>query len=180
MRFAPGILLFGLIPVSLLAQFSGRVTGSVVDASGASIPNAQVELYLAGGQKPLLSTRTSNDGHYNFISVRPANYDLGVESKGFLKVRLQNLTVDTARETSVPQIQLQLAAVTERWKFRPTCRGWNSPTPRSPTPSAWTRSGTCRCWTATCWPIMQTQPGVVSNGNSTTVINGLRTSRTPT
>ena len=43
-------LLAGL-PAS--AQFSGRVTGSVVDASGAVIAGADVELYLAGGRKPL-------------------------------------------------------------------------------------------------------------------------------
>src|SRR5271157_515875 len=34
MRFAPGLLLLGLLPVfPLAAQFSGRVTGSVVDSS---------------------------------------------------------------------------------------------------------------------------------------------------
>src|SRR5664279_3970629 len=103
MRFVSGLLFLGLLPYfPLFAQFSGRVTGSVVDASGASVPDAQVDLYLAGGKKPLLSTRTSPDGQNNFNSVRPASYDLTVESKGFVKPTLRNLTVDAARETSVP------------------------------------------------------------------------------
>src|SRR5580700_77933 len=111
MRFVCGLLLLGVVP--LFAQFSGRVTGSVIDSSGASVPDAQVSLYLAGGQKPLLSTKTSSDGQYYFNSVRAANYDLTVESKGFLKFTLRNLTVDAARETSVPQIKLQVASATE-------------------------------------------------------------------
>ena len=72
MRFACGLLLLGLLSLSpVFAQFSGRVTGSVVDASGASVPEAQVDLYISGGKKPILSTKTSSDGQYNFNSVRP-------------------------------------------------------------------------------------------------------------
>src|SRR5271165_1642884 len=107
MRFVCGLLLLGSIPA--FAQFSGRVTGSVVDFSGAAVPDAQVDLYLAGGKKPLLSSKTSSHGEYNFNSVRPANYDLTVESKGFVKITLRDLTVDAARETSVPQVKLAIA-----------------------------------------------------------------------
>ena len=102
MRFVCGLLFLGVIP--LYAQFSGRVTGSVVDSSGASVPDAQVNLYLAGGQKPLLTTKTSSDGEYYFNSVRAATYDLSVEAKGFLKITVRDITADAARETSVPRV----------------------------------------------------------------------------
>jgi hypothetical protein len=85
MQFVCGLLFLGVIP--LFAQFSGRVTGSVVDSSGASVPDAQVNLFLAGGQKPLLSTKTSRDGQYYFNSVRAATFDLTAEAKGFLKIK---------------------------------------------------------------------------------------------
>src|SRR4051794_30692261 len=114
MRFVCGIgiaVVFGVFP--LCAQFSGRVTGTVVDASGAAVPAADVELFVAGGKRAVLSVKTSADGSYHLIGVRPADYDLSVQSKGFLTATLRNLTVDAAKETDVPQIKLQLASVTQ-------------------------------------------------------------------
>src|SRR5436305_9740476 len=99
MRFVGGIaiaVLFGVFP--LCAQFSGRVTGTVVDASGAAVPGADVDLLLAGGKKPLLSVKTAADGAYHFIGVRPADYDVTDTSKGFVTTSLRKITVDAARE----------------------------------------------------------------------------------
>jgi len=101
------------LSVSCLAQVTGRLSGSVTDATGAAIPTATVNLLLAGGAKPLLSTVTTNDGLFNFTNVRPEFYDLSIESKGFLSYTLRNVKVDPARETSLPRIQLELAAVTQ-------------------------------------------------------------------
>src|SRR5690242_21583030 len=77
MRFVCGIaiaVLFGVFP--LYAQFSGRVTGAVVDATGAAVPGADVELFVAGGKRAVLAVKTSADGSYHLIGVRPADYDL--------------------------------------------------------------------------------------------------------
>ena len=104
MRFVCGsILLSFLAPLSLLAQIDGRISGAVVDASGASVPNAVVDLLLSGGKKPLLTTKTAADGAYHLIGVRPGYFDLTVEAQGFVKTTLHNLSVDPARETSVPK-----------------------------------------------------------------------------
>jgi Carboxypeptidase regulatory-like domain len=177
MRFASGLLLVGLLPFSsLFAQFSGRVTGSVVDASGASVPDAQVDLYLAGGKKPLLSTKTSSDGQYNFNSVRPASYDLTAESKGFLKVTLHNLTVDAARETSVPQIKLQVASVTETVEVTGDVQGVQLSNAEIADTVTVEQIKNLPVFDRDPLGLIQLQPGVVSNGNSATVINGLRTS----
>jgi hypothetical protein len=95
------------------AQFSGRLSGAVVDATGAVVPDAQVDLYLTGGSKPLLSARTNGEGAYAFIGVRPAEYDVIVEVPGFSKAALRGIVVDPARETSVRQIKLELSGVTQ-------------------------------------------------------------------
>src|SRR5215468_5806963 len=95
------------------AQLSGRLSGSVVDASGAAVPGATVNLYLPGGVKPLLSTSTSTDGLYNLLGIRAADYDLTVEARGFLKSTIRGVTVDAARETPVPTIKLTLSSVTQ-------------------------------------------------------------------
>src|SRR5215470_10755971 len=99
--------------VPLNAQFSGRVSGTVMDATGAVIPDAQVDLYLAGGSRPLLSAHTTAEGLYSFIGVRPAEYDLSVEVPGFVRATVRRIVVDPGRETSVPQVRLQLSTVTQ-------------------------------------------------------------------
>ena len=63
MRYLCGILVASLfLAASANAQMSGRISGSVIDASGAAVGGAEVELYLAGGQKPLLVSKTSAEG----------------------------------------------------------------------------------------------------------------------
>ncbi len=96
---------------SCLAQVTGRLTGSVTDASGAAIPHATINLFLPGGAKPLLTTVTTSDGLFSFTGVRPITYDLIVEVPGFLKYSLRGVKIDPARETALPAIQLELAAV---------------------------------------------------------------------
>jgi hypothetical protein len=177
MRFACGLLFLGLLPFSpLFAQFSGRVTGSVVDASGASVPNAQVDLYLAGGKKPLLSTRTPTDGQYYFNGVRPASYDLTVESKGFVKVTLPDLSVDAARETTVPQVKLKLPSVSETVEVSGDVQGVQLGNAEIADTVTVDQIKNLPIFDRDPLGLLQLQPGVIANGNSATVINGLRTS----
>ena len=96
-----------------MAQVSGRISGSVIDASGAAVSGASVELFLAGGEKPLLVSKTSAEGLYNFIGVRPAEYDLTVSAKGFAAFTRKGITVDISRETDVPRIKLELSGVSQ-------------------------------------------------------------------
>src|SRR5258708_31988502 len=102
-----------LVAGSCLTQVTGRMSGSVTDASGAAIPKATVNLFLPGGAKPVLATVTTPEGLFSFTNVRPISYDLIVESKGFLKYTLRGVKVDPARETSLPRVQLELAPVTQ-------------------------------------------------------------------
>ena len=177
MRFVCGLLLLGLLPaLPLAAQFSGRVTGSVVDSSGAAVPAAEVELYLAGGAKPLLAARTSTDGSYNFIAVRPAYYDLTVEAAGFVKTTLRGISVDAARETSVPQVKLQLPTVTQTVDVSAEVQGVDTASAEIADTVSMEQIRNLPILDRDVLSILQTQPGVASNGNSYTVINGLRTS----
>ena len=155
---------------------SGRVSGSVADVSGAPVPNADVSLFLAGGTRPLLKSKTASDGTFNVIGIRPADYDLMVEAAGFVKATVHGITVDASRETPVPRITLQLATVT----FKVDVNAAETPVETANAEI----SGTVTMDEIRNLPILdrdvlnilQTQPGVASNGNSYTVINGLRTS----
>src|SRR5262249_39545764 len=111
MRHPFALVALAVVCPALHGQFSGRVTGTVVDATGAVVPGADVQLSLTGGSKALLVTKTSNDGIYHFIGVRPSYYDLTVDAKGFVKITLRNVSVDPAIETSVPLVKLEVATV---------------------------------------------------------------------
>jgi hypothetical protein len=177
MRYICGWLLLGLFPVlPTSAQFSGRVTGSVVDSSGAVVPAAEVELYLAGGTRPLLTAKTSTDGSYNFIAVRPAYYDLTVEAAGFVKTTLRGISVDPARETSIPQVRLQLPAVTQTVDVSAEVQGVDTSSAEVADTVSMEQIKNLPILDRDVLSILQTQLGVASNGNSYTVINGLRTS----
>ncbi len=176
MRWVSGFVVSVCLALPVAAQFSGRVTGSVVDSSGAAVPGAAVDLYLSGGARPLLSVKTSADGLYHFLGVRPAYYDLMVDAPGFVKTTLRGITVDAARETPVPEIRLQLASVKQNVEVSAEVQGVET--------SSAEVSGTISMEEIRNLPILdrdplgvlQTQPGVVSNNNSYTVINGLRSS----
>lgn len=162
--------------VPLAAQISGRVTGSVVDVSGAAVPGAQVGLYLAGGQKPQLTARTTADGSYNFIGVRAGYYDITVEAKGFAKATVRGISADPARETVVPEVRLALPTVSQSVEVSATVQGVETTSAEITGTISMEEIANLPILDRDALSILQTQPGVVSNGNSPTVINGLRTS----
>jgi hypothetical protein len=173
MRLVCGFLLL-VFPIA--AQIDGRLTGTVVDSSGAAVPNADVNLFLAGGKKPLLATKTSVDGSYHLIGVRPADYDLTVEAQGFVKATLRNVTVDPAREASVAQIKLQLASVIQSVDVTAETQGVELGNAEVTQVVTMDEVKNLPLLDRDPLGLLQIQPGVVSNGNSNTVINGLRTS----
>src|SRR5215510_8519530 len=91
------------------AQVNGRLTGTVLDASGASVPNATVSLYLTGGDTPILTAKTTTEGDFDFTAVRPEFYRLRVESIGFTAVTREGVRVDPGLTTSLPAITLHPA-----------------------------------------------------------------------
>lgn len=95
------------------AQVNGRLTGTVVDSSGATIPNAQVNLFLKGGETAIFTLTTNSDGRFDFAAVRPEYYRLKVESSGFATVVLEDVKVDPGRETALPAITLGVATAAQ-------------------------------------------------------------------
>ena len=99
---------------TLSAQVTGRLTGSVVDPTGSTVPDAAVSLLLAGGSRPVLRATTTTEGLFSLIGVRPEFYDLTVEATGFGKHTVRGIKVDPGRETVVARIRLEVAPVAER------------------------------------------------------------------
>src|SRR6266853_1743605 len=89
----------------LFAQFcfgqasDGNIVGTVVDVSGAVVPNANVELLnLATGVKN--STTTDSAGSYRFGNVPIGTYTITVSAPGFTTTSLKNVQVELSKTTT--------------------------------------------------------------------------------
>ncbi len=89
----------------------GSITGTVEDATGAVIPNAQVTL-VNNDVGLTLETRTNASGGYVFSPVRIGHYSITVTASGFAKTTQQNLTLTVSQVLQV-NIQLKPGATTE-------------------------------------------------------------------
>ncbi|MBO0861276.1 MAG: TonB-dependent receptor [Chloracidobacterium sp.] len=106
------------LPIAILAtvtfaQVTGRISGSVVDQSGAVIPNAQIELILPGGARAVLNTISTSDGLFSLTGVPPGSYELTITAQGYKKRVMQELAVRPGQELSLPAIQLEVGQVSE-------------------------------------------------------------------
>ncbi len=86
------------LSLSSLAQTStsGAIIGTVTDATGAVVANADIELTSVGANQ---STRqvTNDAGQYIFPSILPGNYTLAVIARGFRKANITDIKVDVAK-----------------------------------------------------------------------------------
>ena len=115
------LLAFCLITVANGQGTTSRVTGSVRDADGASIPGALVTLTNeATGVS--FTAQSSDSGTYSFDLVQVATYTISIEKQGFKKFVSQNnavnvnqpLTVNATLETGAVQETVLVPAAGEQ------------------------------------------------------------------
>src|SRR5689334_17884659 len=97
----------------LSAQVTSRLTGSVIDQTGAAVPGATVDVYLPGGAKPIVSMPTTSDGLFSFTSIQPNTYDVIVTAAGFRKHTDRGVVLQAGSETAMPVIKLDVGSVTD-------------------------------------------------------------------
>ena len=89
----------------------GSITGTVLDATGAVIPGAQVTL-LNTDQGISLETKSASAGEYTFSPVRVGHYSITVVAAGFSTTKQENLTVAVGQELQV-NVSLQTGGSSE-------------------------------------------------------------------
>src|SRR5664279_2339466 len=98
---------------SLYAQVtSGSVSGTVLDAQGAVVPNAKVTL-IDEVQATTRIMNSSSDGNFYFTPVLPSNYTVAIEIAGFKKFEKKGIKVSPGDRIDVAGIKLDIGAVTE-------------------------------------------------------------------
>src|SRR5262252_10742321 len=112
MLVALGILaLLALMPVAFAQTIDGNLTGTVIDPSGAIVPNATVEITnTATGIKS--TAKTGVDGLYRFNNIPVGTYDVSVTASGFAMSGLKSVPVALNR-TATANVTMQVQGVTQ-------------------------------------------------------------------
>lgn len=170
------VLVLLLAALCLPAQNTGRMSGLVTDASGASIPGAKVDLYIPGGAAPVVTTTTNAEGLYSLTGLQPVYYDVHVEAPGFRKTIIRQAKVDPGVELSMKAIQLEITTQAETVEV--TAESLGVQTSNAEVAATITNLQVTRLPSLNRSPLsfITTQAGVNSNGRSNTTINGLRPS----
>jgi hypothetical protein len=100
-----------LLPALNAQEFRGTITGRVVDAQSASVPNAKIAATLvATGSHSL--TNTGQDGQFTIPFLAPGSYKVEAEVPGFKRYVRENFEVGAGERVSL-DIQLQIGQQTE-------------------------------------------------------------------
>ncbi|MFN7992102.1 MAG: TonB-dependent receptor [Bryobacteraceae bacterium] len=159
------------------AQVFGNLNGLVVDPTGAAIPGSKVDLYLAGGQAPVISVQTNESGEFHITSLRPATYDIRVQSGGFTDRTIANVVIDPARDNTVPPIRLELASATQTVEVQESVQAVQSNSFDVSTTITQEQVDNLPVLDRQVSNLFLTQAGV-SEGKGPATVNGLRTSLT--
>ncbi len=90
------------------AQDTASVTGTVRDASGASVANAEVTV-SAADRGINRTTTTNSEGEYSVPALPPGSYDITVTAKGFKKYEAQGVVLNVAQKAR-NDVNLQVGA----------------------------------------------------------------------
>ena len=111
--FVPVILGIVLSPLTIaLAQtYTATLTGNIIDAQGAAVPNAKV---TATNQATKLdfTAESSDSGVYTIPFLPAGKYVVTVEGSGFKKLVSNEITLEVNQVARV-NLQLQVGAVSE-------------------------------------------------------------------
>ena len=106
-----------LIVVGLSTQAAGQSTygvilGTVTDASGAVIPDAEVQARNQGTDVSL-TTHTDSQGDYLFLNMDPGSYTITVSAQNFTPVKDEGVVLP-ARETVRSDFKLNVQSVSQQ------------------------------------------------------------------
>src|SRR3984885_2655477 len=97
-------------PLSAQSTF-GSISGSVADASGSAVPDAQVTLTSTATSAKQTFT-TGGDGLYSFVNLNPGEYRLEVEKAGFKHYKRESVIVQVQQAVRI-DATMEVGAVSQ-------------------------------------------------------------------
>src|SRR6185369_12704175 len=112
--FAAFILTLLIVP-TIFAQSqatTGTIQGTVIDANGAAVPGANIE--IKNLETNATRTLTTDEGG-RFVAplLQPGNYSVSVSKQGFTTAVLEKTALTVGQALTVP-VQLKISEVAER------------------------------------------------------------------
>ena len=106
------ILIIGIHRQAIGQSTYGIILGTVTDASGSVIPNAEIQ---ASNQDTgvTLTAHTDSTGDYRFVNMDPGSYTITVSAQNFATVKNEGVVLP-ARETVRSDFKLQVQSVTQQ------------------------------------------------------------------
>ena len=105
------VLIGSLLDLSVMGQTQGRISGQVVDSSGAVIVGAKVTIENRGTQVRRTLT-TNGSGDYVAPDIEPGIYSISVEATNFRRVVRERVQVEVATDRKI-DFQLPTGATSE-------------------------------------------------------------------
>lgn len=90
---------FCALPQAWAQLTSGSLSGTVTDASGATVPGAAIVATNSSTSVKATSTSTA-DGEYHFANLAIGTYDIAVTAKGFASMTVNTVPVSLNRSTT--------------------------------------------------------------------------------
>jgi hypothetical protein len=156
---------------------TARLTGSVVDPSGAPVPGATVEVFMPGGAKPILAMPSSADGLFAFTAVSPGTYDVSITSKGFRKSIQRDLVLEAGNERAIT-VKLEVGGTVETIEVKENSEAIQTTNSEISTNVSRSQVKDLPILNRSPQGFVTTQAGVNSSRGGDSVINGQRTSFT--
>lgn len=105
------ILLMGNLCLSFSQTVNSRVSGTVKDSTGSTVPGVTIKL-LDVNTKGEETTLTNDEGHFVFTDVRVGTYVVSAERSGFKRSEVRNVDVHVGTPV-VLAVDLEPGGVTE-------------------------------------------------------------------
>ena len=99
---------------SVLGQgiVTGMISGTVLDAQGASVAGATVQAVL-GATGAKFSDKSDSQGYFELKGLPIGLYNLTIEASGFRRLQLSNVVVETGRSTALGTRTLEVGTASE-------------------------------------------------------------------
>ena len=107
----PTVLLVAAAPCALSQSTLGAISGTVQDATGGRVPNAQVRLHRTENNADRTLTADGNGG-YTSLNLEPGHYDITVQAAGFSSANATGVTLQARQELRY-DVTLKSGSVTE-------------------------------------------------------------------
>ena len=125
-----------LLSMPAKAQFKSSIEGSVTDASGAVVPEAQVTLTNVD-TGVTRTVPTNEEGLYRFPALAPGHYRLTATKKGFAKTSAEDIVLLAEEIRTVPlalkagEVTATVTVTAETTPIRLRSPRWDRTSPRA-------------------------------------------------